>query len=63
MKKLVNSYLCGDAKEQLIYETIGSYFDSIVERFPENDALIIPYQNVHWTYKKFQQLLQFLKIK
>ncbi|MGV2870736.1 AMP-binding protein [Colwellia sp. E150_009] len=55
MKKLVNSYLCGDAKEQLIYETIGSYFDSIVERFPENDALIIPYQNVHWTYKKFQQ--------
>lgn len=55
MGKLIKSYVCGDADEPLIYETIGNYFDNIVERFPENDALIIPYQNIHWTYKKFQQ--------
>lgn len=51
----MKSYLCGDADEPLIYETIGNYFDNIVDRFPDNDALIIPYQNIHWTYKKFQQ--------
>jgi len=51
---LKRSYVCGDADEQLIYETIGNYFDNIVDRFPDNDALIIPYQNIHWTYKKFQ---------
>lgn len=50
----MRSYVCGDADEQLIYETIGNYFDNIVERFPDNDALVIPYQNIHWTYKKFQ---------
>ena len=55
MSKLIKSYVCGDADEPLLYETIGNYFDNIVERFPENDALIIPYQNIHWTYKKFQQ--------
>ena len=51
----MTSYVCGDADEPLIYETIGNYFDNIVERFPANNALIIPYQNIHWTYKKFQQ--------
>jgi len=51
----MKSYVCGDADEALIYETIGNYFDNIVERFPDNDALLIPYQNIHWTYKKFQQ--------
>lgn len=51
----MKSYVCGDADGQLIYETIGNYFDNIVERFPDNDALIIPYQNIHWTYKRFQQ--------
>jgi len=55
MGKLMRSYVCGDADEALIYETIGNYFDNIVERFPDNDALIIPYQNIHWSYKKFQQ--------
>ncbi len=54
MSMLKRSYVCGDADEQLIYETIGNYFDNIVDRFPDNDALIIPYQNIHWTYKKFQ---------
>ncbi len=55
MDKLMRSYVCGDADEPLIYETIGNYFNSIAERFPDSDALIIPYQNIHWTYKKFKQ--------
>lgn len=55
MNKLLKSYVCGNADEPLVYETIGNYFDTIAERFPSNDALIVPYQNIHWTYKKLHK--------
>lgn len=54
MNQLTQSYLCGDADEPLIYDTIGSYFDDISERFADSDALIVRHQNVRWNYRTFR---------
>lgn len=60
MTKLSTSYMCGDSSEPLIYETIGNYFDSIAEKFPDNDALIMRHQDVRWTYKQYQEQINKL---
>ncbi len=49
MQKL--SYLSGTSDIPLLGETIGNYFDQIVQKFPMNDALIVSHQNILWTYK------------
>ncbi len=60
MNKLTQSYLCGDADEPLIYDTIGNYFDNISERFAESDALIVRHQNIRWNYRTFRQEVDHL---
>jgi len=47
------SYLCGEAKEPLFYETIGACLDRIAARFPDNEALVIPHQDIRWTYAEY----------
>jgi fatty-acyl-CoA synthase len=37
----------------LIGETIGTYLASVAARFPANEAVVVPFQNVRWTYKEF----------
>ena len=54
MQKLTHSYYCGTSSTQIIYETIGAYFDGICEAFPENDALVVRYQGIRWSYREFQ---------
>lgn len=49
------SYKCGVATTPLIYDTIGNLFDITVARCPESAALIIPHQNIRWTYREYQQ--------
>lgn len=49
------SYVCGSGEMPLLGQTIGILFDSIVERYPNNDALIVPFQNVRWTYRKLSE--------
>jgi fatty-acyl-CoA synthase len=51
------SYVHGASDVPLIGEPIGPYLDSIAARFGENDALIVPHQNIHWTYKEFNDLV------
>ena len=48
------SYKCGVANEPLIFNTIGRQFDETVTRYPDSEALIIPHQNIRWTYKEYQ---------
>ena len=60
MTKLIKSYICGDADDQLSYITIGNYFDEIVEKFPDNDALIVCHQNIRWSYKKYKEEIEKL---
>ena len=55
MGKLTKSYICGDAEDQLIYSTIGNYFDEIAEKYPDNDALVVCHQDIRWSYREYQE--------
>ncbi len=52
MKPLSRSYYCGTSDEQIIYETIGVYFDRICAQFPTTDALVARHQDIRWTYQE-----------
>jgi fatty-acyl-CoA synthase len=55
MTALVKSYYCGASTTQIIYETIGAYFDRVANEHPNNPALVLRHQNVDWTYSELQQ--------
>src|SRR5210317_2506258 len=55
MQNLTHSYYCGASTTQIIYETIGVYFDRICEQHPDQDALIVRHQNVRWSYCELQK--------
>lgn len=38
----------------LIEATIGDFFDAIVAKYPEREALVVRHQNIRWTYKQLQ---------
>lgn len=48
------SYKCGVARDPLIYNTIGNQFDEVVSRFPDSEALVVPHQNIRWSYKEYR---------
>ena len=54
MTNLTHSYYCGESSSQIIYETIGNYFDYISERFPDEEALVVRHQDVRWSYSQFR---------
>lgn len=39
----------------LIEATIGDFFDAIVFKYPEREALVSCHQNIRWTYRELQQ--------
>jgi fatty-acyl-CoA synthase len=55
MTALTQSYFCGASQTQIIYQTIGNYFDEVVARYPEGEALVVCHQDVRWTWTEFQQ--------
>ena len=55
MAPLTQSYYSGASSTQIIYQTIGDYLDSICERFPDNEALVVRHQNVRWTYTELKR--------
>lgn len=55
MTALAKSYYCGASTTQIIYETIGGYFDRVANEHPDNPALVLRHQNVDWTYSELQQ--------
>jgi fatty-acyl-CoA synthase len=46
------SYVHGAAITPLIGQTLGNFFDSIVKKHGERDALVARHQNVRWTYQQ-----------
>lgn len=48
------SYKCGVARDPLIYNTIGNLFDEVAERHADNEALVIPHQNIRWSYRDYR---------
>ena len=55
MTALTQSYYCGASTTQIIYETIGGYFDRVANEHPNNPALVLRHQNIDWTYSELQQ--------
>ena len=55
MKPINESYLCGTAKEPLLYETIGGCLDRIAAEHPDADALIVRHQGVRWKYAEYKE--------
>jgi fatty-acyl-CoA synthase len=54
MTSLERSYYCGASTTQIIYETIGGFFDRVAEKYPDNKALMLRHQGVEWTYAELQ---------
>ena len=55
MTALAKSYYCGASTTQIIYETIGGYFDRVANEHPDNPALVLRHQNVDWTYSELHR--------
>ena len=49
------SYVHGAHDVPLIGETIGDFLTHIASRYADNDALVVPHQEVRWTYREFDQ--------
>jgi fatty-acyl-CoA synthase len=49
------SYVHGASDVPFIGDTIGVYFDKVVERFGGRDALIVRHQQIRWTYRELKQ--------
>jgi fatty-acyl-CoA synthase len=60
MAALTQSYSCGASSEPIIYETIGNFFDGIVEQYPDAEALVACHQDIRWTYAEFRERIDAL---
>lgn len=49
------SYVSGTSDTPLLGLTIGDCFDQTVERYPDNEALVVRHQNIRLTYRQLQQ--------
>jgi fatty-acyl-CoA synthase len=54
------SFVAGSAEEPLKYETIGRAFDDTALRFASRDALIVPLQQVRWSYAELKHRVDLL---
>ncbi|HSI00689.1 MAG TPA: AMP-binding protein [Reyranella sp.] len=44
------SYDHGVSDRKLIGETIGAFFDGVVDRYRDREALVVKHQNIRWTW-------------
>ncbi|MCQ9615475.1 AMP-binding protein [Paenalcaligenes niemegkensis] len=56
------SYVQGSTETALLENTIGNYFDTIVERHPDNIAVICHEENVRYTWAELQSRVDHLAI-
>jgi fatty-acyl-CoA synthase len=49
------SYVHGAHEVPLIGQTIGPYLASVAARHGDSDAVVVPHQNVRWSYREFDQ--------
>ncbi|MCJ7506522.1 AMP-binding protein [Candidatus Bathyarchaeota archaeon] len=56
------SYSHGSSNTPLIGETIGGFFDKIVAKYPERDAVVANHQNIRYSYIELRKAVdQFAK--
>lgn len=46
----MSSYVSGTSDQPLLYQTVGATLERAAERWPLRDALIIPQQNIRWSW-------------
>lgn len=46
------SYVSGTSDQPLLYQTVGATLEHAAERWPTRDALIIPQQNIRWSWRQ-----------
>jgi len=56
------SYVHGSSASPLIGATIGEYFDRMVERYPDREALVVRHQNIRWTWRELQGRVDMLAV-
>jgi fatty-acyl-CoA synthase len=39
----------------LIEQTVGDNFEATARKFPDREALVIPHQDIRWTYRRFNE--------
>jgi len=49
------SYVRGDSSTELINVTLGDYFDSVATTHAGRQALVVPFQEIDWTYAQLQE--------
>ncbi|MDP9088124.1 MAG: AMP-binding protein [Pseudomonadota bacterium] len=54
------SFVQGSADAALKYQTIGSAFDETAQRFAPREALVVPDQQVRWTYTELKRRVDLL---
>lgn len=55
MTKLETSYSRGATDTPLIEETIGAFFDAMIERFADKEAVVSCHQGIRYTYRELQR--------
>lgn len=55
MLQQLMSYVNGVSDEPLIGDTIGARFAQAVATWPDREALVVPYQDIRWTYREFSE--------
>ncbi len=55
MTELTTSYSRGATDRPLIEQTIGAFFDEMVGKFPEKEAVVSCHQNIRCTYVELQR--------
>jgi fatty-acyl-CoA synthase len=53
MDNLDRSYVCSTDGAPLLFETIPQRLDRTVSRHGEREALVVPFQQVRWTWREF----------
>ena len=51
------SYVSGASERPLLGLTIGAQLDQTAARFPDNEALVVPHQDVRWRYGALTEMV------
>lgn len=54
------SYLCGEAREPLLYETIGACLARTARDHGDRPALVVRHQDIRWTYAEYLERVDAL---
>jgi fatty-acyl-CoA synthase len=55
MTELTQAYAQGASDVPLLGDTIGAYFDKVAARWGDHDALVVPHQDISWSWSELQQ--------